>query len=178
MYSQIPTLGDGSFKSLPVIEDAGNWVGGSTTIAEYVEGKNVGTTLFPHDPQRLFVKFIEAWVDTDVHAKIFPLVALAAYDAFDPSQQEYFRITREQRLGTNLEAAREHGVASLPAIRATLEPARQVLKGRAFLAGSSPGYADYLLFGALKWQRLLTGDRLLYDEDPLEHWYRQVETVA
>ena len=178
VYSQIPSIGDGSFKTLPVIEDNGTWVGGSTNIAEYLESKDGGPSLFPDDPQHLFAGFIEAWVDTDLQARIFPLVAIRAYEHFPPSQRDYYRTTRERRLGTTLEAARDRSLPTIPAIRASFEPMRQILKARPFLSGPTPAYADYLLYGALKWQRLLSDDQILGNDDPVESWYRRIDALA
>lgn len=178
VYSQIRSLGDGSFKTLPVIEDDGNWLGGSTKIAGYLESKVTSDTLFPDDPHRLFVRFIEAWVDTTLQAQIFPLIALRAWQCFPASQQEYFRKTRERRLGMTLEAARDLSLPKIPAIRASFEPARRILETRQFLAGLKPGYADYILFGALKWQRLVSEDRLLDDNDVIEDWYKRIDAIA
>jgi glutathione S-transferase len=176
VYSEISTIGNGTFKSLPVIEDHGEWVAGSTNIANYLEAKS-GPPLFPEDPKRLFATFVEAWVDNVVQAKIFPLVALRAYEAFPQSQRDYFRSTRERRLGMSLERARARSLETLPSIGESLAPARQILKQREFLAGYGPGYADYLLYGALKWQRLLSDDRLLGQDDPLESWYQGIDSL-
>jgi glutathione S-transferase len=178
VYSQIPSIGDGSFKTLPVLDDHGTWVGGSLAIAEYLESKTPAASLFPNDPQRLFSQFVEEWVETTLQAQIFPLVALRAYECFSPTEREYYRSTRERRLGTTLERARDLSVPNIATITNSFEPLRRILKTRPFLAGANPAYVDYLVFGALKWPRVISEDPLLKEDDVVADWYERIDVVA
>jgi glutathione S-transferase len=178
LYSEIPRLGDGSFKTLPVIDDDGAWSGGSFNIAIDLESRYPDRpTLFPNDPRRSFAEFVESWVDLTLHPQIFPLVALKIWEQLPSSEQDYFRRTRERRLTTTLEAAHERSISNLPAIRASLDPMRRILERRAFLAGESPAYADYIVFGALKWYRLSLGSPLIDAGDPIAPWCDRIEST-
>jgi glutathione S-transferase len=179
LYSEIPKLGDGSFKTLPVIEDGGLWSGGSLNIATDLEARYpVAPTLFPDDPQRRFAEFVESYVDTCVHPQIFPQVALSIWKQLPNSQQAYFRSTREGRLGMTLEEAQCHAGSRLAAICASFDPVRRILEQRPFLSGSSPAYADYLVFSALKWQRLASEAVLMKTGDPLLVWFERIDAIA
>jgi glutathione S-transferase len=178
-YSEIPSLGDGSFKTLPVLNDADTWIGGSTNIAEYLEQRYFDTAaLFPDDPQRLFARFVEVWVDRGLQLQIFPLVAFAIWTDLPASEREYFRRTREYRLGTTLESARDQSVNNLPQIRQTLEPLRVILRSRKFLGGERPAYVDYLVFGALKWQRIVIDLPLIESNDAIDEWYERIDQLV
>ncbi len=135
-------------------------------------------SLFPDDPQRLFAQFIEAWVDRGIQLQIFPLVAFDVWNDLPASERDYFRQTRERRLGTTLEAARDRSVTNLPRIREALEPLRVILRSRKFLGGGRPSYADYLVFGALKWQRIAVDLPLIEKDDPVEGWYGEIDSLA
>ena len=178
-YSEIPTLGDGSFKTLPVIEDAGMWSGGSFQIASNLESRYPDRpALFPDDPQRRLAEFAESWVDTTLHSQIFPMVAFKIWKQLPRPERDYFRSTRERRLGMTLEEAYHHHGARLPVVRASLDPLRHVLKQRAFLAGAGPAYADYIVFGALKWYRVASGTPLIDASDPVAAWFDRIDERA
>jgi len=179
LYSEIRQLGDGSFKTLPVIEDGGYWSGGSFNIAADLEARYPdGPTLFPDDPQRRYVEFVESYIDISVHPQVFPLVALNIWKQLPDSQQEYFRSTREHRLGMTLEEADRQAGLSLAPIRASLDPVRRILKRRPFLSGLGPAYADYIVYGALKWQRLTSEAALIQMGDPLSFWFERIDAIA
>jgi glutathione S-transferase len=178
-YSDIRLLGDGTFKTLPVIRDDDRWVGGSMNIADYLESRHAdASTLFPHDPGRLFVNFIEAWIDSTIQPLIFPIIACDIWKLMPASERDYFRRTREMRLGTSLENAQELNLPKLPAVRASLEPVRRTLKRQPFLCGDAPAYADYTVYGALKWQRLVSEVVLFDEQDPIHAWYLHIDRMA
>jgi glutathione S-transferase len=58
----------------------------------------------------------------------------------------------------------------LPAFRATLAPLRQALKGRAFLGGDAPDYADCIVFGSFMWARSTSPLRLIAPDDAIHAW--------
>jgi len=176
LYSEIPRLGDGSFKTLPVIDDGGVWSGGSFNIAIDLESRYPDRpTLFPNDPRRSFAEFVESWVDLTLHPQIFPFVALKIWEQLPSSEQDYFRRTRERRLSMTLEEAHQLSVAKLPAIRTSLDPIRRILAQRPFLASESPAYADYIVYGALKWYQLSSGSALIDAGDPIAAWFDRID---
>jgi glutathione S-transferase len=178
LYSEIPTLGDGSFRTLPVIDDDGVWSGGSFKIAIELESCYPDKpTLFPNDPRRSFAEFVESWVDLTLHPQIFPLVALKIWEQLPSSEQDYFRRTRERRLTMTLEEARRLNVAKLPSIRASLDPMRRILAQRPFLAAERPAYADYIVYGALKWYWVSLGSALIDVGDPIAPWFDRIEST-
>jgi glutathione S-transferase len=179
LYSEIPGIGDGSFKTLPVIQDGPFWSGGSFKIAADLEARyGEGPTLFPGDPQRRFAEFVESYVDTVVQPLIFPSVALNIWKQLPSSQKEYFRNTRERRLGTSLEEAHKHADSKLAATRASLDPVRRILKQRPYLSGDIPAYADYIVFGALKWQSLASEAELTDAGDSISRWFEEIDAIA
>ena len=178
LYSEIATLGDGSFKTLPVMVDDGHWCGGSFNIAVDLESRySVQPTLFPDDARRLYAEFVEAWVDFTLHPLIFPIVALRIWEQLAITEQDYFRRTRERRLNKTLEEAHQLGSSTIPALREHLEPMRHILMRRTFLAGKNPAYVDYIAYGALKWFQLSTGASLVVGDDPIAFWLSRIESA-
>jgi glutathione S-transferase len=56
------------------------------------------------------------------------------------------------------------------AFRRLLDPARAVLAENPFVAGPSPGYADYALFSLFQWARIVSRFELIEEKDPLFVW--------
>ncbi|MGY3123558.1 glutathione S-transferase [Bradyrhizobium sp. S3.14.4] len=47
---------------------------------------------------------------------------------------------------------------------------RQTFKTQAYLGGSAPNYADYIVFGGFQWARVVSPFRLLEVDDPVYAW--------
>jgi glutathione S-transferase len=61
----------------------------------------------------------------------------------------------------------------LEAFRAALQPLRHLLGRQPFIGGEAPLFADYLVFGPLQWARVISGFRLLADDDPVAAWFER-----
>jgi glutathione S-transferase len=81
-------------------------------------------------------------------------------------------------LRTTLEDARDRSVLKISDLRASFGPMRRNLETRPFLAGENAAYADYIVFGALKWQRLVCRTPLFDASDAIEAWYARVDSLA
>ena len=47
---------------------------------------------------------------------------------------------------------------------------RLTLKTQAYLGGAAPNYADYIVFGAFQWARVVSPFKLLAADDPVYAW--------
>jgi glutathione S-transferase len=87
-----------------------------------------------------------------------------------PPDQDYFRRSREERFGRTLEEVVRDREARLPSFRASLDPLRRTVERQDFLSGKTPGYADYIVFGAFQWARAISDFELLASDDPVRAW--------
>ncbi len=171
-FTEIAGIGNGQFKTVPVLDYDGHWLSGSAEIAAFLEQQVPGApTLFPADPERRYARFIDDWVTTSVQAQIFRMIVRDVWQGLRVGDQAYFRASREQRLGSSLEDVHATRDTRLTPFRASLEPARSALKRAPYLAGDTPAFVDYVLFGALQWARLASDYNLLQAEDPLCAWF-------
>jgi glutathione S-transferase len=60
--------------------------------------------------------------------------------------------------------------ARLPEFRAGLNPLRRTVERQDFVSGSSPAYADYVVFGAFQWARAISDFEVLLADDPVRAW--------
>ena len=159
-------------QTVPVIHDGPKVVKDSWAIARHLDEAYPDKPLFKDEAALSNARFVTGWVDSIVQAALFPIVVSDLYDRVRPVDKPYFLESRSKRLGTTdfaafQKTARERGVVNF---RAVLEPARRVLKEQTFLAGSSPGYADYALGGTFLWGHVVSPLALLEADDPIHPW--------
>jgi glutathione S-transferase len=156
---------------VPVIVDDGRVVHDSSAIAEYLEDRYPERpSLFGGEAGAALTRFIQNWTETVLQPGLIGFVVLDIHRHIGPEDQNYFRKSREERFGRNLEDVVADRDARLPAFRDSLTPLRRTVERQAFLAGSAPAYADYIVFGAFQWARAVSDYRLLADDDPITAW--------
>ena len=101
------------------------------------------------------------------------MLVLDIHNALSPEDQTYFRQSRETRLGKSLEAAVSGREERLPHFRKSLASLRALLAQQEWIGGPSPLYADYLVFGALQWAKVISDFRVLADDDPVAAWFER-----
>ena len=171
LFTGIADIGGGN-RTVPVLDDDGELLGDSWTIAEHLEARYPDRpSLFGGETGKSLARFVQNWTIAQMHAPIFRMIATDIHDALDPADQGYFRESREKRLGRRLEEVQAARDDELPAFRAGLAPLRFTLQAQPFLGGERPTYADYLPFGALQWARTTSPFRLLADDDPVLAWF-------
>jgi len=177
-FGQIRDIGDGSQRTIPVIEDRGRLIGDSWAIVEHLE------TAYPDRPPVLggeagksLARFVQGWSETQVAPAALRLIVLDLYDHIDPADRAYFRESREKRLGMKLEDVPGDREAKLPAFRALLEPLRRTVAAQPFLGGAAPVYADYVAAGTFAWARATSPFRLLAGDDPVAAWFGRVKAL-
>jgi glutathione S-transferase len=171
-FTETKTLGDlGAAGRVPVLVDDGRTVHDSWTIANYLEDAYPDRpSLFGGTGGRALCRFVNAWVDTQLHLQLIGFLARDIIDVIGPEDQAYFRESREKRFGKRLEEFVGDRDAKLPALRQSLTPLRLALQQQPFLAGEAPAYADYIVFGAFMWARGTSAFRLLQPDDPVHGW--------
>ena len=124
-------------------------------------------------PARRLTRHYSSLADALVTA-IFPFIALDILQHLADKDRDYFRGSREQRVGTTLEAFVANRDAGLAGFRASLAPLRHTLKTQPFFGGDEPLYADYAVFGQFQWARCISPFALLEEGDPVKLVARSV----
>ena len=156
-FRAIRDIPGGDWTTVPVLADGATMVGDSFAIAEHLEAT------YPHAPG-LFggpaglahARFVESYVNTVVSPPLFKAIVLDVHDRLEPEDRPYFRTTREKRFGTTLEnlkaGAEDHRLEAI----ARLQAVGRTLHLQPFIAGDAPAFADYVLFGTLRWAEIMT----------------------
>ncbi|OCP01383.1 MULTISPECIES: glutathione S-transferase family protein [unclassified Ensifer] len=173
-FTEIPDVENGATKLVPLLRDGERLVTDSFDIALYLEETYPERPpLFAGEGATAVARFVEGWSQTTLHPAITRIIIRDIHDRLDPIDRAYFRESREKRFGKSLEAVAESGAASLEGLSEKLEPLRHMLKFQQFLGGAKPLFADYIVFGAFQWARIVSPQRLLQPGDPVGHWFER-----
>jgi glutathione S-transferase len=118
-------------------------------------------------------RFVERWSQLTVHPYLGASALLDIHGRLGPLDRVYFRESREKRYGKTLEEVSSARDAGLQAFRASLEPLRSTLGYQPFIGGGSPLFADYIVFGAFQWVRIMSPYGFLADDDPVAAWFER-----
>lgn len=173
-FTEIPRLEQGATKIVPLLRDGEKLVSDSFDIALYLEEAYPDRPpLFSGEGGKAMARFVEGWSQTTLHPAIGRIAIMDIHDSLDPIDRTYFRASREERFGRPLEAVAEAGRGDLETFSAKLEPIRHMLKFQPFLGGDRPLFADYIVFGALQWARIVSPHRLLAADDVVTDWFER-----
>jgi len=120
------------------------------------------------------VLFIKFWVETVLHLELLQLVVIDIYNNLVQKDQNYFRESREKLLGKVLEEIVITHDERLPRFKKLLNPLRTTLKKQDFVAGKTPGFSDYIVFGAFQWVRCISEFSLLNADDSVYSWREKI----
>jgi glutathione S-transferase len=153
-----------------VLVDGNRWIADSWTIANYLEDAYPDRpSLFGGPQGRALSRFYSTLADTLVNG-IFRFIAVDIVERVHEKDRDYFRRSREERVGMTLETLIADREKLLPGLRESLTPLRLTFKTQPFLGGAEPLYADYAVFGPFQWARCISPFTLLAPDDPIALW--------
>jgi glutathione S-transferase len=159
------------YDEVPVLVDGDRVISNSQDIAEYLdEAYPNEPPLYGDPPASALTNFVRSWSEQVLQPALAPILMPDIFPKLAARDQVYFRTTREARLDCTIEELATRRAGAIAAFQATLAPLLGTLKGQAFIAGDTPGYADHIVFGALQWARLMSSTPLLDEAGPLPGW--------
>ena len=173
-FTEIPRIEGGVCKTLPVIRDGSQVIADSFLIAAYLEESYPDRpSLFGGEGGQAMARFIEAWTNATLHPALAKIALKDIHEVLGPEDQAYFRTSRETRMGKTLEQLTERRQAEIDGFYAKLMPLHLMLKTQPWIGGSSPLFADYIVFGALQWARVTSTAQLFEDDSPVADWFER-----
>ena len=161
--------------TVPVIVDNGRAIGDSWVIADYLEQAYPDrTALFAGPQSRALTKMTHHWTE-QLHRLLVPLILREVLAHIDERDSLYFRSSRERAFGKPLEAVIDESPAAFQRFDGALSPLRRLLRESPYLCGSTPAYADYIVFGMFQWARACSTHVLTRgDDDPVRAWLGRI----
>jgi glutathione S-transferase len=158
-------------EKVPVLLDGETAVPDSWAIANYLEDAYPDrASLFGGEGGRAMGRMLNWWGDITLVGGMSPLIVLDILGHLKPVDAAYFRESREARFGKPLEEVVAGRDKTVEDFRKSLAPMRLTLKTQAYLGGDAPNYADYIVFGAFQWARVVSPFKLLAGNDPVHAW--------
>ena len=117
---------------------------------------------------------MELWSDTVLMPGLMPLIIVDLFNHLHKKDLEYFRSSRERRLGMSLEQAGARRASRISGFQESLELLRIAITAQPFLGGDEPDYGDYIVFSGFMWARSVSPFKVLQDEDPVALWRRRM----
>jgi len=163
---------DGSgVKTVPVIQHDGRWVSESLEIARYLDKNFSGNNLFETPLAAHQAALINNWIDRNIVMPIFPMIVTDIYDALDAANKEYFKETREPRLGgRKIEDMRAGREELRSAFKANLGPLESMLQVPPYLSGAQPAFVDYCVMGSLMWPHIISDFDPISESPIIKDW--------
>ncbi|MBI3513817.1 MAG: glutathione S-transferase N-terminal domain-containing protein [Proteobacteria bacterium] len=160
---------------VPILVDGDTVVCDSWKIAEHLEDRHGGPSLFGGAVGRGLARVVNAWVDRQIVPAAALVVAPDVIDIVDDQDAAHIRSVMEKGLGRSFETMRAERTERLTALRRLLDPARATLRAQPFLSGDAPAYGDYILFSVFQWARIAGTVALLDEADqPMTAWHGRV----
>jgi len=173
-FTKVPEVEGGVSKIVPVIRDGSQVIADSFLIADYLEETYPDRpSLFGGEGGQAMARFVEAWSQSTLHPALGVIALKEIHDVLEQEDQTYFRSSREGRMGKTLEDVSERRDAEIAGFSAKLTPLRVMLKSQPWIGGASPLFADYIVFGALQWARVISNAKLLEDGDAVTDWFER-----
>lgn len=162
-------------KTVPVIKHDGKWVSESLEIARYLDKNFPDNNLFETPLAAQQAVLINNWVDRNIVMPMFPMVVTDIYDALDAANKEYFKETREPRLGgRKIEDMRAGREELRSAFKANLGPLESMLQASPYLSGPQPAFVDYCVMGSLMWPHIVSDFDPIADSAVLQDWRKRM----
>lgn len=177
-FTKIREIEGGVTKTVPLIVDGQEKVSDSFEIALYLDRQYPDApTLMGGEDGIALARFVKAWANTMLHPIIAGLIVKDIHDILAAPDQDYFRKSREAMFKKTLEEFQTDREAKVAAFRQALTPLRVMLKEQPFIGGKSVLFADYIVFGSLKWVLSIADFELLAADDTVLDWYKKIDAM-
>ncbi|KAF8878321.1 hypothetical protein BD779DRAFT_1447850 [Infundibulicybe gibba] len=160
--------------TLPVIFDprTRRAISDSIVIAEYLDEEYPEMPrLFPKGTHALQHAFMEAYPPTVGLETLWAFTMPQTHVRLRPESQPYFRITREKRFGTTMEALTPTGAARAEKLTQLEAGFGKYLAwvarnpgGGVFMTGDTPVFVDFMVAGHLIWVKVLWEDGEMWEQ--------------
>lgn len=175
-FTDIDKVENGGFSTVPVIRHGDNLVADSFEIALYLRNSypDVSGRLFHGEGGIALSRFVESWSQTQLHVWISNWAMLDIYNMQDEENKAFFRKGREKHAGKTLEEIVENREETIKDLTKILHTLRFMLKKQPFIGGRYPRFADYIVFGAFQWLRVVSGLHMIPEKEPVLIWVERM----
>lgn len=156
---------------VPVLVDGEKTVSDSWEIARYLEEAYPDhPSLFGGSACETQLVFLKSWCELTLHPLLLRLTILDLFACLHDKDKAYFRQSRESRFGKALEQIQVPTEQGILVLREALAPLRATLQRQPYVTGSTPRFADYMVFAHFQFAQAVSPLRLIEPDDPVYAW--------
>lgn len=171
-FTKVASIEGGESRRIPVIRDGETVVEESYEIAKYLEANYPDKpSLFNGEGGEALTLQIVNWSQVSLHPEVARLCLMDIYNSLAPADQEFFRASREKMFGCTLEEFSAKHPKDAAALNKALTPLELTLKKQPYIGGSTPLFADYVVFGALQWLHTTSSVDYLSGDTKVSGWF-------
>ncbi len=160
---------------VPVLVENGRQISDSWQIACHLDAAYPDTPpLMADGAARARATFVSAWCAATLFPLLVPLAVPGVFEIIAEKDKPYFRESREARFGCRIEDLSTDFEAECAALEQALTPAADALGESPYLAGDTPDYADYVLFGTLMWPYTVAPSDVINWESQIGRWFARL----
>lgn len=162
--------------TVPVLQDGDTRITDSFAIAEYLDQTYPDKPkLFGCESTIALSRFVEAWTYSALHPSIMRMVVKDIHDILDEQDQVYFRKTRENALKSSLEVLQATRDQHRTEFHNNLLVLDLMLRQQPYIGGALPIYADFIVYGSLKWPTECSDYPVLPEKPRILDWYARLD---
>lgn len=181
VYESIPlhfteikeTVAFADSKTVPVLVDGDSVIADSWEIICYLE------EAYPDRPNVFSdhhaAKLFNFQLGSPLLAPLFRTIVADIFSVIHDMDKDYFRKTREPRIGCTIEEAAKNYDEAFSIFKAGLAPYSQFFKRELYIGGAGPSYQDYALYAMFLWARATSDKKLFEEEDSLSEWIMRMD---
>lgn len=174
-FTEISKILDGSHTKVPVLIDGDRTLTESFDICTYLEDAYPDTvSIFGGEGGRENAALIDNLIVTGLYPTITRMIVKDIAEKLSPVDHDYFRSTREQRLGGTLEDVQRGRDKERERFAVFLKPYLRRLEITPFLGGQAPNYADIALTASFCWAKGTSSYDILNGDPVFSTWFDQV----
>ncbi len=163
---------------LPVLTDDDTTVVDSWDIALYLEETYPSApSLFGDEQTKQDVESIHKWASTALARHVPSIILVDVFNLIREEDREYFRETREARVGKTLEACCSNPQVSIDAFCQELASLTDRLNAHDYLTGVKPNYADIIVLSTILWVEVSSSRKILAEDHVAYPWYQNMRVV-
>lgn len=174
-FTEIPNILDGNHSKVPVLIDDEKVLSESFDICTYLEESYPQTpSIFGGAGSRENAALIDNLIITGLYPTITRLIVRDIAEKLSPVDHEYFRTSREQRLGGTLEDIQRGRDKERERLAVFLKPYRRRLDVAPFLGGQSLLFSDIALAASFCWAKAMSSYDTFNGDPVFGAWFEKV----
>ncbi len=172
------TLDFADSKTVPVLVDGDNIIKDSWDIACYLEAAYPDSpSIFGGSVAKAQARLLNHQITLPLLVPFFKILVADIYDLLNDEDKDYFRRTREPRLGCTIEETIEARPKLLASVKQNLWPYNKCLEEQHFFGGDEPAFSDYIMYGIFQWARGTSNIKILQEDQPLYKWRTKMDNL-